>query len=260
MDYFHRRNKPPVEYSGHEDVSWELRKRVETVHDEFVTLNRQTGYWLRADKLHYLVSIQFPKTSFKEIILNGQYDQVFTVVEILHDYSGHLDPDRQSLFRQHLAEAFRLSGSVYALRNGRICLIPSEQTAAKLTEVHKSLSAFPLCQETFFTGVGDLMGRKRKPPDVVKDLFIGVEGYFKAITGENDYGAALKALSKTGTIGPIQRSVMDKLYGYRSDAQGVGHAGNTPTPTEIDALWFLDTMLAQLIHVDRTLKSRDMGS
>jgi hypothetical protein len=50
---------------------------------------------------------------------------------------------------------------------------------------------------------------------------------------------------------------MEKLYGYRSDARGVGHAGNSPAPGEIDALWFLETMLVQIAHIDRKLNGKD---
>lgn len=35
----------------------------------------------------------------------------------------------------------------------------------------------------------DLKGHKRKPDDIVKDLWIGTEGYLKAITGQKNFAA-----------------------------------------------------------------------
>jgi hypothetical protein len=258
LDYFHRRNRPTTEYSGHEEASSALRNRLGAIHDEYVRDTTAEGYFLRSDQLVFLCRQQLPDHLPKMVISNGEYDQVFTVVEVLHDYSRKLYEDRRARCRGQLAEAFRLSGSVYELKAGRVVLIASETTAKKLAEVEPVLSPYANCYTTFFGAVGDLMGRKRKADDIVKDLFIGAEAYLKAITGENDYGSSIKALGKVGALNTMQRAIMDKLHGYRSDAHGVGHAGNSPAPSETDALWFLETMLAQLTHIDRNAnKSRN---
>jgi len=47
---------------------------------------------------------------------------------------------------------------------------------------------------------------------------------------------------------------LDKIYAYRSDTDGVVHSGNGEKPDEIDALWFLETVVAQLLFIDRKLK------
>lgn len=58
-----------------------------------------------------------------------------------------------------------------------------------------------------------------------------------------------------GTINNIQHAIIDKLHGYRSDAYGVGHAIISPSPTELEALWFLATLLVQLNYIGRQIRS-----
>ena len=43
------------------------------------------------------------------------------------------------------------------------------------------------------------------------------------------------------------------LHEFRSDADGAGHAGNSITPTEETALWFLEIMVAQLRMINRKM-------
>ncbi len=252
MDYFHRRNRPPLEYSGHEEVSEDLRRRLLNILREYLRDISVSDYHLSSRDFLYLCQLQFPTATPPDIFAKATYERVFTIVEVLFDCARELDAERRLALRNQLAEAFRLSGSVYELRGGKVCLVPSDDTARKLTEVAKVLEPYDDCAERFFSAVGDLMGRKRKSDDIVKDLFIAAEGYLKNVTSENDFVSAVKALHKTGALNAIQRGVMEKLHGYRSDARGVGHAGNSPTPNERDALWFLETLLVQLTHIDRS--------
>ena len=254
-DYFHRRNRPSAEYSGHEEVSPGLRTRLVGIYKEYVSGFAATGHELDLGAVKHAVVQQLLQANVDHLLATADHDHVFTVMEVLHDLSIELDPGRRKSFRFGVREAFRLSGSVYTLDDhGRVNRVPSETLAKKLAEVEPVLSPYPKSFIAFYNAVGDLMGRRRKADDIVKDLFVGAEGYLKSITGANDYGAAIKELHKRRVLNTIQRGLMEKLYGYRSDADGVGHAGNTAAPTEMDALWFLETMLAQLSHIDRKIK------
>lgn len=255
MDYFHRRNEPLVEYSGHEEASDLLRQRVHFIVAEYVLDGAPTGtYYLPGSKLLHSCRQQFPDSTPKQILSERGYAAVFTLVEILYGLSIKLSEPRGKALRAELQEAFRLSGAVYQLKSGNIELIPSNETAANIETVGKVLSPYPACRDTFLSAVGDLMGRRRKPDDIVKDIFVATEGYLKSVSGENDYSSAVKALSKSQKLNAMQRTILEKLHAYRSDAHGVGHAGNTPSPSETDALWFLETILAQIMHVDRMMK------
>lgn len=257
MDYFNRRHRPSTEYSGHEEASSQLRTRLQAVFREYVTNDGNGGsYYIGRPDVNYVCTQHLLTSDVANIFVRGNFEDAFALTEIIHDLSKDLAVSRRNALHGELREAFRLSGSVYRFESGRVSLIPTKELAAKLTAAEPVLSPYQKSYVTFYNAVGDLMGRKRKPDDIVKDLFVGAEGYLKAITGANDYGYAVKELGKKGALNSIQRAVMDKLYGYRSDAAGVGHAGNTEAPTETDALWFLETMLAQLSHIDRKRKGQ----
>jgi hypothetical protein len=250
-DYFHRRNLPQTEYSGHEQISDSLRFRLAAIWKEYVARGNSYKHRLDSYAIEHQVSLQLPGWDGPKVLKNGEYFHVFTLVEILVSLAGNgLTPNRQVTFRRDLLEAFRLSGSVYQLKNSRVELELSKDTAEKLSEAQAILSPYQKSYQTFFNAVGDLVGRRKPTKDIIKDLFVGAEGYLKELTGENDFGDAIRALAKRGAVSSIQKTIMLNLYGYRSDADGVAHSGNSESPGEIDALWFLETTLAQinLIH------------
>ena len=90
--------------------------------------------------------------------------------------------------------------------------------------------------------------------DIVKDIFVASEGYLKAKTETSRFGDAIKDLFKKNLINKEQKKVLEALHEFRSDADGAGHAGNSVTPTEETALWFLDTLVAQLRMIDKKIK------
>ena len=100
------------------------------------------------------------------------------------------------------------------------------------------------------------MGRRAKPEDVVKDIFVASEGYLKSITETSRFGDAIKDLDKQNIINKEQKKVLEALHQFRSDADGAGHAGNSETPTEETALWFLDTMVAQLRMISKKFSNQ----
>lgn len=50
------------------------------------------------------------------------------------------------------------------------------------------------------------------------------------------------------------QEVIDKIYANRSDMYGIAHAGGSQEPDDIDTLWFLETVMAQMKLIDRRLK------
>jgi hypothetical protein len=249
-DYFHRRNLPQTEYSGHEEISQYLRLRLAHVWGEYVAVS-PSNYTLYRPALEHEVGLQFPGHSPATVFTKRDYGDIFTVVEIMLAHAHRLSSDREKALRKDLSEAFRLSGSVYEARSNRVELRVTKDLAEKLSDTQAILSPYQKSYQTFFNAVGDLVGRRKPTKDVIKDLFVGAEGYLKELTGENDFGDATKSLAKKGVLNPMQKSIMDKLYGYRSDADGVAHSGNTSAPGEVDSLWFLETLLAQINLVHR---------
>lgn len=259
MSYFSRRNQHIVEFSGHEEVSLALRKRLLAILREYVRQNpisysSDKPWFVELGNFYYEVRKEFPSQDPFELVERGEFHQVFTVVEIFLDMVTGIYYTRQNEAPLEVLQAFRLSGSVYTVNDRRVELIIDENLANKIEEVKTTLSENQSSYEKFFNAVGNLVGRKAKAEDIVKDVFIAFEDYLKEKTKAKDYGGAISILEKEKIISPTQKALLGKVYAYRSDTYGVGHAGNSAKPKEVDALWFIETVIPQLLLVDRKLK------
>jgi hypothetical protein len=214
----------------------------------------QEGHWIPANELEHELSLNLEKRHIGEIILTESHDYVFEAIEIYLDVVKESAPYRHDVLPE-IQRAFELSGSVYYVdNNGRINLKIDENLAKDLREAEEILSAVKTSYELFFETVGKLMSRKDEPKNIVKDIFIALENYLKEKTGKSDFGESVSYLEKQGLINKIQKGLLDKIYAYRSDAFAVTHAGGSEKPDEIDSLWFLESIVAQLKFIDRKLK------
>ena len=80
------------------------------------------------------------------------------------------------------------------------------------------------------------------------------EDYIKKITGQKSFEKALSNLSNNLLLHPIQVKLIENLKVYRGDVWGSAHAGNSPKPTEKEALWYLDMILSQFEYIKRKTK------
>jgi len=152
--------------------------------------------------------------------------------------------------------AFDKSGSVYYVDpdSGQVKLRVDEKLANDLRTAGDILSSSKQGREEFLGAVASLMNRKAAPEEIVKRVWVAFEDYLKSMTGSKDYSESVAKLEKQEVISPFQKSILDKLHGFRSDAYGVAHAGKSEKPKELDALWFIDTVTSQLLYIDRKLK------
>lgn len=152
--------------------------------------------------------------------------------------------------------AFNLSGSVYKISpKGEVVLQIDKDLAEKVASIKTILDPYSEFSDRFYQAVGNLVGRRVKPEDIVKDIFVSAEGYLKSITGTSRFGESVKDLFKKNLINKEQKKILEALHEFRSDADGAGHAGNSITPTEESCLWFLDTFVAQLRMIDKATKT-----
>lgn len=256
MTYFSRRNEYAVEYSGHEDVSKPLRERLLTVVKKFVDTNVSLGnddpWSIEPEDLVYKTSQEFPNRDPFNIIETGKFHEVFTVIEIFLELSKKIYYTRPPEVLSETYNAFKLSGSVYEInQEGQVILVIDKNSAEKIDSIKSVLAPYPEFSARFFQAVGNLVGRKAKPEDVVKDVFVAAEGYFKAISDSSRFGDAIKEFEKQNKINKEQKKILEALNQFASDASGARHAGNSATPTEKDTLWFLDTLVAQIRMIDR---------
>ena len=139
MTYFNRRNNYQIEYSGHEDVSKNLRSRIYSIINKFTTTavssyGSSRPWSMQYKNLIYVVQKEFPSEHPLDIVENGDFVKFFTVVEIFWDAVKKLQGQRSAEAQVEMFQAFILSGSVYQinLRNGKIELIVEKDFAEKL--------------------------------------------------------------------------------------------------------------------------------
>lgn len=265
MKYFRERHNLRTDYSGYQAISDSLSKRLNAVCKKYIAHHGigagQGGYWIPNNALGHELFQYLENDDIEQIIHCGTpYDCVFEGVEIFLSvarecasriYYEKILPDVQ--------RAFELSGSVYYVdRDGLITLRMDEKLAKDLKETQEVLSVYEIAHKTLFDAVGNLMGRKDKAKNIVKDIFVALESYLKEVAKVRDFGKAINYLQREEIITVTQKSLLEKIYAYRSDAFAVGHAGGTKEPDEIDALWFLDVVLAQLKLIDRRLKEKSI--
>lgn len=260
MKYFRERHNLKTDYSGYQEVSNSLRNRLNTVCQRYIAHGMigvgQEDWWIPISVLEDELSVNLEEKHIGYIISNESYEYVFEAIEIFLDVAEEYASRRYaSQILPDIKRTFDLSGSVYYISNdGEIALRTDERLAKNLKEIETVLSDYEKSYKMFFETVGNLMSRKDKPKNIVKDIFIAFENYLKEATKEKDFGKAINYLKNQGILTSPQKSLIEKIYAYRSDAFAVGHAGGSQEPDEIDALWFLETTIAQLKFLDRKFK------
>jgi hypothetical protein len=254
MKYFRERHDLRAEYSGFNEVSPALRERLSGIVSNYFRSSLH-GHYVKDGELQHRLSLHLHERIIYRILSDGNYDYVFEAIEIYlkvaeetaYDiYHDKILPDIQ--------KAFDLSGSVYCVSNeGTVELRTDEDLAKKLEETKDIIGVNESAYTTFFNAVGDLFGRKGKPEDIVKNIFVAMEDYLKKETNTKDFSDAINKLYKNGNISQFQKNILEKLYAFRSDSYAVGHAGKSEKPDEVNALWFLETVIAQLKLIHRRI-------
>ncbi len=260
MKYFRERHNLRIDYSGYQEVSDSLRNRLNTVCQMYIAHGMigvgQKRDWIPEDVLKYELTVNLEQGEIGTVLLNGSYDHVFEAIEIYLDLAKQYANSRfYSEILPDIQRAFNLSGSVYFVNEeGRVNLRVDQSLAEDLEKTKKILSSSKKTYDLFFDTVGGLVTRRDKSENVVKDIFIAFENYLKEKTGETDFGKSILLLVRRRIINKTQKRLLDQLYVYRSDAFAVTHAGESKKPEEIDTLWFLETVVAQLKFLDKKFK------
>ncbi len=255
MAYFIERNKLRSEYSGYEEASQSLRERLFAVVDRYSSSGSigigQEDFWVHGPTYKHKLKVNLNNSDYGELIINGNYAELFQTIEIFFSLVKELTFDRRVKIRRELSDSFTFSGSVYEFtQEGEVRLKIDEGLANSLKETEEIFCEEKL-RNNFFATVGDFLSRKIKAKRLVNDLWIVFEEFIKAITKERSTEKAMNTLVEKKLLNKIQLETAKKLYGYRSDALGVVHAGNTEEPTEKDALWFLESLSSLIKLIER---------
>ncbi len=252
MAYFRERNKLHIEYSGNEEVSESLRNRLIAIHKKYTNYSTNYGRYIKKTNLEHELLIHLENSDYINILCNEPYDSVFEAVEIFIELAGKDAHNNIGAIIVEIERAFLLSGSVYEIdKQCQISLKVDRKTAERLNDIEAIFDQD--AKEKFFDSVGKFLSRKLAPKDTIKDVFVAFEDYLKEKLAVKDYSKAIEKLKKEGIISNTQKALLEKIYAYRSDTYGVTHAGNSEEPKELEAVWFIDTVSAQIIYLSKKI-------
>ncbi len=260
MLYFRERHNLKNDYSGHEEVSSDLRNKLFNVVSEHTADHPGLGqerFYLVRGSLNYELVLKTGKDDIFVVIREDDYGYVFEAIEIFMEVAKkklRFDIYEKALFDTQ--QAFSSSGSVYYFKDGKVELKMDKETAENLKEAERILKEHKTTADVLFDAVGGFIKRKIKARDFVKDVFIAFENYLKNITKAKDFGKAILELQKKELITANQTNILNKIYVYVSNAFRVRHSGGSREPDEIDSIWFLDIILAQLKLIDKRIKQQ----
>lgn len=254
MNLYKDRNNLRDDYSGYKEVSRSLRIKLHYIIDANTSWNRPFGSLPNRNKiwgpnLKESVLLDMGDPDVLDIMLNGEYHDVFQVVEI---FIKHVESDIPSRYRDimhKLEVAFSTSGSVYEINNRIVQIRVDEETAEEVEKVMENLES--KYKKELLKIFGDFIARKAKSKTAVIDTCVIFEKYIKEITHKKNKKESLTYLEKNGVIGVHQKNVIEKLYAFRGDADGVAHSGNTREPDEEEGFWFLRTLFIQIWYIQQ---------
>jgi hypothetical protein len=258
---FSRRTGIRAEYSGPTEITPTLRTRLRTVMLHYLAEGEigigQEDLWVPGEELHHRLRKTLGREiTLREVLKTGDVADVLDTTEVYLQLAAEAASQNSDRIMAEVAEAFELSGSVfYVDASGRINMGLAPETAERIDRGTQALASLPSAKGRFEKAVSGLLTRDADPEDVVKDTFVALEEYLKQATEESDFDAAVKHLRQARKITTTQAQVLQRLQAYRSATHGTAHAGEEPTPTATDALWYLDTVSAQIALINRATKS-----
>ncbi|HEY4662976.1 MAG TPA: hypothetical protein VIH07_04790 [Candidatus Humimicrobiaceae bacterium] len=174
---------------------------------------------------------------------------------MIYKYFILINGNKRGRLYNDICSAFKNSGSVYEFNiDGQVILALGKKIAKKITTVQTILEHCDNALNKFRNLTDGLINRSIDPADSIGDMYIVFEDYIKNVTGQNSFDNALRNLGKNLLLHPIQVKLIENLKAYRGDVWGSAHAGNSPKPTEKEALWYLDMILSQFEYIKRKTK------
>lgn len=265
MKKFSKRNNLRKEYSGYEEASLNLRNRLLQLYGLPYSGNEYNfgignTNWVHEVAFSKDLQMHFGLRITIEDFRNEEktsYDMLFDFIELYYQRAlRDLDSVKRRRLSNDIKQAFLNSGSVYEFsEDGRVIIKIYEDVAQKATKADKILSKLKKAQAIYRDSVDGLITRTKLPKDVIGDIYIALEEYLKDISGKKLLdNSTLSYLQNQLSLHPTQIQLIKSLIAYRGDVWGVAHAGNSPSPDERDALWFLESVIAQIIYIDNKVK------
>jgi len=265
MQTFSKRNKLKSEYSGYGEASKNLRNRLLLLYghpysgDEFY-FGVGNDNWIHERAFSKDLQMHFgrkiPIEAFRDE-KQTTYDEIFDFIELYYARAvSDLDSQKRLKLLVNIKIAFDNSGSVYEIdKEGQVILRLDEKMADSITKIDKVLESFENAQKVFRDCVDGLITRTKPPKNVVGDMSVVFEEYLKKRTSQSSIEKGIQHLKEKLSFHATQIQIIEKLKAYRGDVWGAAHAGNSPEPDEIDALWYLESIIVQIKYIENKIKN-----
>ena len=181
------------------------------------------------------------------------FDLVEKVVEILEP-----EPEYQAAFINEFNEALLRNYVGYEIRDARVERVGAREAEAVIAEARGIL------RDPDFAGPDDQFQKaigffnQRPKPDVencVKDAVGAVEALARILLNDASIllSDAVKEIGKHKRVHRTLQKLVENLYAYRGDAEGVAHGktGAKTSVTEADAEFVLHTSAACIVYLAR---------
>lgn len=264
MQTFSKRNNLTKEYSGNNEATINLRNRLLLLYGHHYSGNEYdfgigNTNWIHEVAFNKDLQMHFGRKIPIEDFRNATkttYDEIFDFIELYYKRAlKDLDNLKRNRLYDDISLAFINSGSVYRFNpEGQVILKIDDFIAARITEADTILEPFKEAQKVYRDCVYGLITRSEAPKNVVGDAYVVFEEYSKKVTHEDDIEKCLKYFKEKLKFHPTQILIIGKLIAYRGDVWGVAHAGKGSIPDEINALWYLETTIAQIKYIDSSIK------
>ncbi|HUD05102.1 MAG TPA: hypothetical protein VMR59_03885 [Patescibacteria group bacterium] len=264
MQTFSKRNNLKKEYSGYGEASKNLRNRLLLLYGHPYSGNEfQFGLgndnWIHEVafskdlQMHY--GRKIPIEDFRDET-KTTYDEVFDFIELYYKRAlQDLNYQKKNELLRDICLAFINSGSVYEFnQDAQVNLSIDETVAEQITKTDSVLEPFNNAQAVYRDCIDGLITRSKAPKDVVGDIYIVLEEYSKQITQQDTFEKAIEYFRTKLAFHPTQIQLIEKLKAYRGDVWGVAHAGKGLMPDEPEALWYTESVIAQINYIDNKIK------
>jgi len=271
MTFFKDRHNLRDDYSGYQEVSASLRKKIIAIIDNYATSKTVFGTYsvdkpncFDLENLEYKALIIDGSSNVHKIINEGKFYEVFQVIEIFFDLA-ELEINNDSCKRAllEMMQAFHYSGSVYKITNeGNVELKTDKELSKKIEEAKKTLEENTDTYDLFMNSVSKFLKREDAPSQLIGNLYIAAEKFLIAKTGKTGKKAlsnSIKKLKEEGIIAGVQKDAfLTEIEGYASGTPEIRHGGGEKItkPDEADALWYLGIFSTYIMLIDRKLKQK----
>jgi hypothetical protein len=178
----------------------------------------------------------------------------YDLIEILWEF---LDERDRVGFQIEVNSILRRNYVGYELRKGKLERVGASEADAAIAEARGVLrdGRFKGPNEQFLKAL-DFYSQRPEPDEenCVKEAVGAVEGVARILLGSGSIllSDAAKELVKRKKLHPTLQKVIDGIYAYRGDADGVGHGlTGEPQVTVHDAEFVLNTSAALIVYLAR---------